>query len=591
MRPASWNLEDLLPAGKTNVFERTEEGLKSATKHFEAVRKDLPRFGKSDVAKALTLYEKIDDSLVRLLCFAYLRFSEDTKNQRMKALLDRTEELRADVDNGILFFRLWWIGLSDEKAVSLMPANPDHLYFLTTLRKMKPHTLEERVEQVVNLKNTTGFSGWVHHYDQITTGYTFELKVRGKVVRDRGGKPKEFVRDEMSQLYASPDPARREAAYKSVLAKYAAGGSVLGEVYRTIVRDWRNEYVKLRGYPTAISVRNLENDVPDQSVETLLSVCHKNVGVFQDFFSLKAKMLGKRRLSRYDLYAPLLRKEKKLSYANAVDLVMGAFSEFDSGFARLALRVFKEGHVDSKPRKGKETGAFCMGVTPKVVPYLLLNYSDRMRDAYTIAHESGHAVHSQLASSHSVLTFQPQLVLAETASVFGEMILYNRMMRDEKDDEVKRDVLLDKISTMYATIGRQAHFVIFESEAHKSVIEGATVSDLCSLYLKDLRGQFGSQVEVPDQFEWEWASIPHIYHTPFYCYAYAFGNLLSLALYERYSKEGKDFVPTYLQLLSYGGSASPAKVLEGVGVDISSTRFWQDGFDVISRMVGELKKL
>jgi oligoendopeptidase F len=232
-----------------------------------------------------------------------------------------------------------------------------------------------------------------------------------------------------------------------------------------------------------------------------------------------------------------------------------------------------------------------MSVTPDVVPYLLLNYSGRMRDAYTIAHESGHAVHSQLASSHSVLTFQPQLVLAETASVFGEMILYDRMMKQEKDARLKKAILLDKISNLYATIGRQAYFVVFESDAHRAVTDGATVSNLCSIYRNNLKEQFGAAVEVSDEFQWEWASIPHMYHTPFYCYAYAFGNLLSLALYERYTEEGKEFVPTYLKVLSYGGSESPAKVLGGVGVDISSARFWQGGFDLIGRMVGELQKL
>ncbi|HUI86400.1 MAG TPA: M3 family oligoendopeptidase, partial [Nitrososphaerales archaeon] len=574
----TWNLEDAFPAGGPKDFGRLERQLVSEAQRFEKIRESISKFTRTDMEEALAVYEHCYDKLVRLLCFAYMKFAEDTRNQDVKAMLDRTEELRADVDNRVLFFRLWWIGLSAEKAGRISPANPDYAYFLATLRKLKPHTLEEKVEQVINLKNTTGFSGWVHHYDQITTTYTFQLKVRGKTLKGSDGKPREFVRDEVSEMYASPDPAMREAAYRAVLARYASEGNVLGEVYRTIVRDWRNEYVKLRAYPTPISARNLENDVPDRSVETLLTVCRKNAAVFQDFFSLKAKMLGVKKLSRFDIYAPLLKKQKKASYEESVKLVMDAFSEFDERFAGLALRVFTQGHVDSSPRRGKETGAFCMSVTPDVVPFLLLNYSGKIRDAYTIAHESGHAVHSQLASAHSVLTFQPPLVLAETASVFGEMILYDKMMRDEKDAEVKRSVLLEKLSSIYATIGRQAYFVIFEADAHKAVTEGATVSRLCSTYIGNLKEQFEPAVSVPEEFKWEWSSIPHIYHTPFYCYAYAFGNLLSLALYERYAKEGKRFIPTYLKLLSYGGSASPADVLEEVGVEISSERFWQGGF-------------
>ncbi|MDG6898191.1 MAG: oligoendopeptidase F, partial [Nitrososphaerota archaeon] len=226
-----------------------------------------------------------------------------------------------------------------------------------------------------------------------------------------------------------------------------------------------------------------------------------------------------------------------------------------------------------------------------MVPYLMLNFAGTPRDVYTIAHESGHAVHSQLASQHSMLTFHPTLVLAETASVFGEMILFDAMMDRERDDEVKRGVLLDKISSTYATIGRQSHFVMFEIDAHAAVERGAKVDDLDAIYLKNLKEQFGGKVDVPDEFRWEWVSIPHIYHTPFYCYAYAFGNLLSLSLYQRYRKEGKGFVPKYLRLLSHGGSKSPGGILEEVGVDIESADFWEGGYEVIRRMVSDLRSL
>jgi len=182
-------------------------------------------------------------------------------------------------------------------------------------------------------------------------------------------------------------------------------------------------------------------------------------------------------------------------------------------------------------------------------------------------------------------------VLAETASVFGEMILFDKFMREEKDAGLKRAVLLEKISSMYATIGRQAYFVVFENQAHKAVSEGSTVSDLCNVYSSVLKEQFGDVVKVPEEFRWEWTYIPHIYHTPFYCYAYAFGNLLSLALYDAYLKEGRSFVPKYLRVLSYGGSESPGKILDQVGIDITSAGFWQSGFDVIRRMVDELQKL
>ncbi len=564
------------------------ERLQSKVGQFESLRRGLEGFSRIDVSGALRMYEEIIEGLQRVSEHAYMRYSVNTGDGKTKAWLDRAEDLRADVENRVLFFRLWWMGLDDSRAAALVPSNPDHVYFLSSWRKLKPHTLDEKVEQAVNLKNTTGFAGWTHHYDKIASDFSFTLKVRGKTGRGRIGK--KLLMDEVTRLFTSPDPAMREAAYRALLGKYAENGEVLGEVYRTIVRDWRNENVKMRHYASPISKRNLENDVSDGSVETLLASCKGNAEVFQRFFRLKAKLLGMGKMNRYHIYAPLRRKDRPVGYSEAVRTVVDSFAAFDPRVADLALKVFRETHVDSLPRKGKTNGAYCMSIIPSVAPYLFLNFAGVTRDVYTIAHESGHAVHSQLASSHSVLTFHPPLVLAETASVFGEMILFDKFMKEERDPEVRRSVLLDKISSMYAAIGRQAFFVVFENEAHSAVVEGATVADLCKKYGANLREQFGNALTIPDEFKWEWTYIPHIFHTPFYCYAYAFGNLLSLALYDRYLKEGKSFVPKYLRMLAYGGSEAPEKILDEIGVDMESKGFWQSGFNVIDRMVSDLQK-
>ena len=237
-----------------------------------------------------------------------MRYSANTADQQAKAAIDTAEDLRAEVDNRVLFFRLWWAGLEDSKTVNLMPANSDFRYLLGLWRKLKPYTLEEKVEQAVNLENVTGFSGWTHHYDKIVSGFSFTVKVRGRMLKDAAGKPRKMVVDEVARLFASTDPAIRKVAYRTLLGRYAESGDVLGEVYRTIVRDWRNENVKMRGYATAISPRNLENDVPDAVVETLLKVCRANSSVFQDFFRLKAKMLGMKKMNRYHIYAPSRRR-------------------------------------------------------------------------------------------------------------------------------------------------------------------------------------------------------------------------------------------------------------------------------------------
>lgn len=590
-KQTTWDLKDVLPAHKGKEFDSVISRLESATRRLESVRPNLPYFSKGDMERTLELTEHIYDLLSRTSAYSVMAFTADTRNQDAKSLLDRAEDLRAEVENRILFVRLWWIGLEDRKAAALTPQNPDFRYFLASLRKLKPHTLEEKVEQAVNTKNTTGISAWSHYFDLVTSAFTFELRVRGKLMRDEHGKPKKLVQSEVTRLFTSADDAERVAAYRTLAAKYAENGNALGEIYRTIVRDWRNEFVKLRNYKSPISPRNLENDVSDESVAALLKVCRSNAVLFQEFFRTKAQLLGMKEMVRYHIYAPLQQVQKRVSYGNAAKMVYDAFTQFDPKFADYAANLMQLHHVDSELRPGKKSGAYCMSVTPEIVPFILINYAGMMKDVYTLAHESGHAVHSQLSSGHSILTFQPPLVLAETASVFGEMLLFDSFMKNEEDDAVKKAVLMEKISSMYATIGRQAYFVVFEEAAHKAAAEGATTSELSAIYLSNLKEQFGKAVKVPDEFGWEWTSIPHIYHTPFYCYAYAFGNLLSLALYDRYLQEGKDFVPKYLRILASGGSDSPSNILREVGADVTSTKFWQSGFDVIARMVGELKAL
>jgi len=259
--------------------------------------------------------------------------------------------------------------------------------------------------------------------------------------------------------------------------------------------------------------------------------------------------------------------------------------------AEHARRVFVDRHIDAQVRPGKRGGAFSYGVLPGLTPYILLNYTGKARDVATLAHELGHAIHSSLAGGHSPLTFHPSLPLAETASVFGEMLLTDRLLSEEKDVVVRRDLLTAALDDAYATVLRQAYFALFEREAHARIIEEKTTDRLSERYLANLAEQFGDAVDVSDEFRWEWVSIPHIYHTPFYVYAYSFGQLMVLALYQRYKEQGSAFTPGYLQLLSYGGSASPQQVLSEAGVDITAASFWQGGFDIINGMIDELEAL
>ena len=405
------------------------------------------------------------------------------------------------------------------------------------------------------------------------------------------GRRQTLTRDELGAYVRHPSAEVRAAAYRELYRVYAENSTTLAEIYNYRVRDWQAEMLQLRHYAEPISARNLANDIPDAVTDVLLSVCQYNNHLFQRYFKLKAEWLGLPRLRRYDIYAPLIEAEKKYDYAASVEMVLNSFRDFSPVLADQARSVFADGHIDSTPRPGKRGGAFCYGVLPGVSPWVLVNFSGRARDVATLAHELGHAVHALMAADHSVLTFHSSLPLAETASTFSEILLTERLLRDESDPAVRRDLLANMIDDAYATVQRQAYFTLFEREAHRLVVAGQSVDEIAAYYLATLAEQFGDSVEVGDEFKWEWISIPHIYHTPVYTYAYSFGQLLVYALYQQYRSEGETFKPKYLKILAYGGSESPAKILSEAGIDIASPAFWQGGFDVIKGLIDDLEKL
>jgi oligoendopeptidase F len=459
----------------------------------------------------------------------------------------------------------------------------DIKYHLIQQRLFKPHTLSEPEEKIISIKDVNGSSAIAKLYDMITNKYSFNLVI--------DGKKQQLSRDALMAYARHPEASIREAVYTELYRVYANDDTVLGQVYLNIVRDWATENMALRGFSSPISVRNLANDIPDTVVDTLLKVCQEEAGVFQRYFKLKAKRLGVEKLSRIDLYAPITATESpKIPYEEAVSMVLNCFERFSPTMKAHAQRVFEEDHIDSDIREGKRGGAFCYSVNPKLSPWVLLNYTGEPRQVATLAHELGHSVHSLMAAEHSILTFHSALPLAETASVFSEMLLTDMLLENEKDPALRSDILFETIDNMYATVLRQAFFVQFERDAHRMIAEGKTIDELSEHYMDNLRTQFGDSVEVQEIFRHEWISIPHIYHTPFYCYAYSFGMLLSLALYARFKSQGKDFAPVFERILAHGGAASPEEILTEAGIDMTDAEFWRGGFNAINEKVLSLEE-
>ncbi len=581
---ARWNLHDLFSGYDSPdlqaAFDRTEELVTS----FEGARSTLqPDIESEAFLGIVRSAEEIARTLNKLYTFTGLSFAADTQDQAAQSLMARVDLFAAEIQNRTLFFTLWWKDLDDNNAQRLMAQSGDYRYYLQKIRQFKPHTLTEPEEKIVNIKNVTGVSALNTLYDAITNRYVFKLEVDGKM--------KELTQGELASYRYSQEPEMRKRAYQEQFRVFAADGPILGQMYQTVVRDWGNENLSLRKYASPIAARNLGNDIPDEAVEALLDVAQKNAGIFQRYFKLKARHVGMDKLRRYDIYAPVGKSDKRYEFGQAAEIVFDAFRGFHPQFAEMAERVFAQQHLDSEIRKGKQSGAFCASVVPEMTPYVLLNYEGRPRDVAVMSHELGHAVHAMMAAHHTAFTFHSSLPLAETASTFGEMMLTDKLLKEEPDESVRRELLFKQMDDAYATIMRQSYFALFEQQAHQMVQKHASVDELSAAYLETLKQQFGDALDLSDEFKWEWVSIPHIYHTPFYVYAYAFGQLLVLSLYQQYKAEGESFKPRYLKILSAGGSQAPATILSEAGIDIRSRDVWQGGFDVLNNLEKELEEL
>ncbi|HKX81452.1 MAG TPA: M3 family oligoendopeptidase [Nitrososphaera sp.] len=594
LKVGRWDLGDLVRDPSGDDFRRLLDSIESDVRQFEAARPTLSSdIRGSEFLDLIHSVEAIAEKMSVASGFAHLQYYADTSSSEASALVTRIEKISSEVSNRMLFFDLWFKKGIDELTAERLIASVPSVYreYLRHKRLVAKFSLSEPEEKVINTLEVTGTRALVKIYDKMTSSFEFSMRAR----RGRTTVVRHFDnREKLVSLVRSPNPLTRQAAYKALFEVYIKNSSVLGEIYQNVVIQWRDEAVDMRGYPSPISVRNIANNLDDATVGALLAACKKNSVIFQDYFREKAAMLGMKKLRRYDLYAPLATKESKdskFSYGKAVSAVLDTFGNFDPQLRKMAERVFDQRHVDSEIRKAKRGGAFCYTVSPKMTPYVLLNFDGRSRDVATLAHEFGHAVHSMLASEMPIMVAHAPLPLAETASVFAEMLL-NEMLAEKMSKKERRLLLAEQIDDMYATIMRQAYFTIFEVDAHRAIAENsATIDSVSTMYMDSLKDQFGSSIAISPEFQWEWVYIPHFYHTPFYTYAYSFGNLLVLSLFRQYKLEGRAFVSKYMKILSAGGSRKPEELLMEEGIDISQERFWQQGFDYVKGMIEQLKTL
>jgi oligoendopeptidase F len=590
LKTGTWDLSELVKNPKGDEFSNFLLSIDEKVKQFENKRSMLkPDISSKDFFELIKDSENISEKLSVVLGYAHLKYAEDTSSNEAASLMTKMNLYSTEISNKLLFFDMWFKkDLDENNANRLIDEAPkvyqDHLKHERSLSKF---TLNESEEQIINILDVTGIDALIKIYDRMTNGFEYEyVEIKGK----RKIKKIFANKEKLVSLVRSSRAAERVAAYKSLWSTYKKNSGVLGEIYINRILNWYNEYIVLRKFPSPISVRNLYNNIDDTTIEIVLKVCRSNTDIFQKYFKEKSKMLKIKKLERYHLYAPLkFQKQEKVNYDKAMKTVLSAYDDFDPSFKQVIEKLVEKKHIDSELRNNKQGGAFCSTIAPKIDPFVLLNFDETLRDVSTMAHEFGHAIHSMLASDKPISVQHPPLPLAETASVFGEMLLNDKISNKVSNKE-KKILLAEQIDDFYATIMRQAYFTIFEVSAHDVISKNnaTTIDELSDLYLSNLKEQFGDSIKVTDDFKYEWLYIPHIYHSPFYCYAYSFGNLLVMSLYRQYKDEGKAFIPKYIRILSSGGTKKPENLLMDEGIDINDENFWQKGFDFVNEKITEL---
>jgi oligoendopeptidase F len=537
----------------------------------------------SALAKVLAEYEALAELEHRPSFYASLLFASDTQNAKAQRLVQRAREASTEIGNLLVFFSLELIGLNDQQATALLaaPELTEYRHYLEALRRFKPYTLSEREEQLLNQKHLTGSSAFEQLYEELTGSLRFKLTIEGE--------EKEMTDGEVMALLRHPDRELRERAFTMFLDTHANHSLVLTSIFNNMFLDHKID-CELRQYQDVTLPTHLSNEIAPDTVEAMMQAVERHYPLAQEYFRLKAQMLNVEQLKNTDIYAPIEAEVEQLTFTQAQELILTAFGQFDEQFAALAADFFNKRWIDAEVRAGKRGGAFCAALSPRHHPYVLCSFNGTGRDVSTIAHELGHGIHYSLARRQTLLNYDAPLVLAETASVFAEIVLTRHLLAQAKSVAARRGILCETIEEMYGTVFRQTALTRFEMAAHQQRKNGQLATDdISTLWLQEQEKLFGASIEMIPAYRWGWTYISHFIHSRFYCYSYSFGELLTLALYQRYLDEGKAFVPGYLRLLEGGGSQRPEVALAQIGIDINQPEFWDRGFRVIQRLLDDLQ--
>ena len=579
----TWNLDDLVaPPAEMGIDALLAEADRRVSRFAERYRGRVASLGAAEMSSLMTEYEAIIQDVGRAESYASLSWSTQSNDPARGALLQKVAERQSQLSQKVLFLDLEWANAPDAAARSLIddPLLSRWRHWLIVSRRYKPHLLSEPEEKILAEKSVTGRQAWVRYLDETLSANRYEW----------GGKqvPQEVI---LRQLYEPGRDVRRMAA-ASLTRGLRAVQRTTTFVMNTLLAEKSSEDT-LRRFPAWISSRNMDNQVDDATVDALVKAVTARYDIVARYYRLKKKLLGLDVLYDYDRYAALKAAERRFSWEEARAAVLEAYGSFHPRMAEIASLFFEKRWIDASVHPGKRGGAFSSSTVPSVHPYILMSFQGTSEDVMTLAHELGHGVHQYLARDKGVLQQNTPLTTAETASVFGETVVFQRLISREKDPKVVLSMLVREIESSFATVFRQVAMNRFEDAAHtaRRTRGEQTTENLSAMWLDTQRAMFGDSVTLTDDYGIWWSYVTHFIHVPGYVYAYAFGDLLVRALYSRYLSAGRDFPEKYLSMLAAGGSDWPTSLVKRLDVDLADPGFWTQGLDLLGGMVEQAEQL
>lgn len=579
----NWDLSDLYTSSDDPQLKKDKiEVLALADKFANKYKGRIAELSTTEFKKLLQEYETIQDRGGKIGSFAYLQWSTNTANSEFGKLVQESNELSSELSQKLVFFDVEWLKVDEEKAQKLIndPELSFYSHYLDSSRRYKKHVLEESQEQIMSAKSVTGRSAWVRFFDE-TLGAA-EFHIDGESLTEQ---------EALSKLHEG-DQKTRKKAHAALSETFNNLSHTLTFIFNTVLAD-KSTNDKFRNYKSWVSSRNLANETDDETVNALVNAVTSNYNLVQRYYKLKADLLGLKEMKDYDRYAPIIQNEETITWDEAKEMVLDAYTNFHPEMGEITKKFFEQNWIDAAIKPGKRGGAYSASTVPSVHPYVFMNFDGKIRDVQTLAHELGHGVHQYLSRQQGPLQAGTPLTTAETASVFGEMLVFQKLLKEIDDPKEKLALITGKIDDTIATVFRQISMNRFEHAIHNARREEGelTTERFSELWMTEQEKLYGDSVTLTDEYGIWWSYIPHFLHTPGYVYAYAFGELLVMALYEEFTQRPDGFADKYIELLSAGGSEWPHELVAKMGLDITDPNFWNKGLQSLERLIEEAEAL